>query len=223
MNVLQWQECCLGDGGYNRWQLLCTVWLPSYPCFRHYPAHQHASLDVQDTFARTSLHVAATCGSIEVVSMMCKFEGVHINPVDSFGHTPLDNALMTGQRAVVALLEDVGALSGSDPSLAPKVEEVRGWMRAEETKRRANRLEEVLAGLPEEKAVQESEAIIKAQTEFVQVGSEGASAGLESPFDAAVVRNSRLVCSRLHVEHPPPQQLSIILGIPKLCTCRQPM
>lgn len=49
---------------------------------------------------------------------MCKYECCRINPVDTFGDTPLDNARMTDQRAVAALLEQAGALPGKDPQLA---------------------------------------------------------------------------------------------------------
>ena len=38
--------------------------------------------------------------------------------MDTFGDTPLDNARMTDQRAVAALLEQTGALLGKDPQLA---------------------------------------------------------------------------------------------------------
>lgn len=72
---------------------------------------------MQDSNARTALHVAATCGSLEVVSVMCKYESCCINPVDTFGDTPLDNARMADQRAVAALLEHAGALPGIDPQL----------------------------------------------------------------------------------------------------------
>lgn len=49
---------------------------------------------------------------------MCKYESCSINPVDTFGDTPLDNARMMDQRAVASLLEQAGALSGGDPQLA---------------------------------------------------------------------------------------------------------
>ena len=147
--------------------ILCRLVLTQVP--RRTLSYRAHSLHVQDTFARTALHVAATCGAVEVVSMMCKFEAVDINPVDSFGDTPLNNARMNGQRAVSSLLEDAGALPGSDPSLAAKAEEVREWMRTVEDERRKERLEAALAALPEALAVQASAAVVKSQKEFVQV------------------------------------------------------
>lgn len=124
---------------------------------------------MQDSFGRTALHVAATCGAVETVSVMRKFEACDINPVDSFGHTPLDNAHMKNQRAIAALLEEAGALPGSDPSLAARAEEVREWMQTSEAERRTKRMEEVMASLPEEQAVQASTTAVQAQKQFVQV------------------------------------------------------
>lgn len=72
---------------------------------------------IQDSNARTALHVAATCGSLEVVSVMCKYENCGISPVDVFGRSPLDDARMMDNRPVASLLEQAGALSGSDPQL----------------------------------------------------------------------------------------------------------
>jgi ankyrin repeat protein len=126
---------------------------------------------LQDSYGRTALHVAATCGSVEVVSMMCKFDACNLNPVDGFGYTRLDNARMKNQRAAAALLEEYGALPGSDPSLASAAEEVASWIHALDEERRTNRMREVLQSLPEEKAVRNSAAVVCLQKTFVQVGS----------------------------------------------------
>lgn len=101
--------------------------------------------------------------------MMCNYEACDLNPVDSFGSTPLDNALMKNQRAIAALLEEAGGLSGSHPLLATKAEEEKASIRASEEERRTKRQEEVLAGLPEQTAVQDVATVVHSQTQFVQV------------------------------------------------------
>lgn len=100
---------------------------------------------------------------------MCKFESCDLNPVDVFRDTPLDNAYMQSHRPIAALLEDAGALSGSDPSLQAKAAEVRSWIRNMEEKRRIDRQNEVLESLPEQRVVKATTVVVRAQTEFVQV------------------------------------------------------
>jgi ankyrin repeat protein len=101
--------------------------------------------------------------------MMCKFESCNLNPVDGFGDTPLDNARMTNQRAVAAMLEDAGGISGSDSSLAAEAAEVQEYIRNMANTSKAIRLQELLATLPEAKAVQDSLMVVDTQKQFVQV------------------------------------------------------
>jgi ankyrin repeat protein len=113
--------------------------------------------------------VAATCGAIEVESLMCKYEACDINPVDGFGHTPLDNARMTKQRAIAALLEQAGALPGSTPELQEKASKVQSRIKAE---LRAGRIAAVLRSLPEQSIVSTLLALVAAQKSWVQACSE---------------------------------------------------
>lgn len=124
---------------------------------------------MQDPQGRTALHVAATCGSIEVVSVICKSCTADVNPVDAYGSTPLDNAKMVADVAVVALLQEAGGLCGSDASLASRFQETRAWIQQQETRQQEHRRNEIRSELPEEHQASTAAAIAQAQKEFVQV------------------------------------------------------
>jgi hypothetical protein len=103
---------------------------------------------------------------------MCKYEACDINPVDGFGHTPLDNARMTKQRAIAALLEQAGALPGSTPELQEKASKVQSRIKASEAELRAGRIAAVLRSLPEQSIVSTLLALVAAQKSWVQACSE---------------------------------------------------
>ena len=76
-----------------------------------------ADLDTADYDRRTPLHLAATEGQ----ELMVRFfvdqgqaspAGVHLDPVDRWGGTPLDDAHEHGHQGVVAILEAAGAHRG---------------------------------------------------------------------------------------------------------------
>lgn len=55
---------------------------------------------------------------------------------------------------------------------AGKVQEARQWKEQHEDKKKAIRMAEVLASLPEQKAVEYSEQVLRAHKNFVQVRSQ---------------------------------------------------
>eukprot|EP00892_Ulva_mutabilis_P004198 jgi/Ulvmu1/214/UM001_0218.1 len=129
-------------------------------------------IDMQsrDPQGRTALHVAATCGSIEVVSIICKLPSADINPVDGYGSTPLDNARMVGDLATAALLEESGGLPGSHESLHARVHDTKAWVQQEHKAQQQKRWREVLSALPEEQQAVAAMSVAQAQKQFVQAG-----------------------------------------------------
>eukprot|EP00912_Choanoflagellata_sp_UC4_P001666 UC4_evm3s1059 len=64
-----------------------------------------ADLNWCDYDKRTSLHVAAANGSLEVVKKLLDTPAVDVTAVDAFGSTPLAEAIKNGHKAVSSLLE----------------------------------------------------------------------------------------------------------------------
>lgn len=73
-----------------------------------------ADLNSRDHSSRTPLAVAAANNCIETASLLCSLEEVQLNPVDSNGCTPLDEAQHQGNTVIVSLLNEKGALSACD-------------------------------------------------------------------------------------------------------------
>lgn len=124
---------------------------------------------MQDPQGRTALHVAATSGAIEVVSIICKFQPHGVNAVDAYGSTPLDNARMMQDTVIAALLEEAGAMRGTDASLHQQIHEVEEWVQKGNVEQQEKRRLEVLMALPEEQLAAAAVAVTQAQQEFVQV------------------------------------------------------
>lgn len=128
-----------------------------------------AAVGVQDPQGRTALHVAATCGAIEVVSILCKSNSANVNPVDAYASTPLDNANMVGDAAIAALLKEAGGLCGSAPILSSRLQETREWIQQQGDRQQELRRAEILSDLPEQHQAAAAAAIAHLQREFVQV------------------------------------------------------
>lgn len=62
---------------------------------------------VKDSFARTALHVAASCGKIEVIKWLCKHKNLNINARDvESGYTALHRSIFYGKlNAAVCLMK----------------------------------------------------------------------------------------------------------------------
>ena len=76
-----------------------------------------ARLACADYDLRTPLHLAAAENQIEVVSYFIEQkqrdpEGIDLNPRDRWGGTPLDDATLQGNRAIIELLERAGGRRG---------------------------------------------------------------------------------------------------------------
>jgi len=69
---------------------------------------------VGDYDRRTALHLAASEGHVEVVSFLLD-HGTGHSPVDRWGSTPLDDAILNGFQDVEEILVDVGGVRGSGP------------------------------------------------------------------------------------------------------------
>lgn len=66
----------------------------------------------QDYHGRTALHLAASHGRLAVVQYLLELK-VDVNPIDSWGNTPLDDAQREKQASIVSLLAEHGAKSGT--------------------------------------------------------------------------------------------------------------
>lgn len=89
-----------------------------------------------DYDGRTPLHLAACSGKLGLLEYLlsviqaCSRSGreagsertSHMNVVDRFGFTPLDDAFRHGNKAAVVLLEKAGTMRSGDPQLAAFVE-----------------------------------------------------------------------------------------------------
>jgi ankyrin repeat protein len=71
---------------------------------------QGASVNAPDYDKRTALHVAAAEGNLEVVELLVIEAKAHLNPLDRWGSTPLDEAVRSRSRAVVEFLSLRGAV-----------------------------------------------------------------------------------------------------------------
>lgn len=69
----------------------------------------------RDYQERTALHVASRYKRLAVVQYLVEM-GVDVNAVDSWGHTPLDDAIAAGDSAIVSLLREHGASNSSSSS-----------------------------------------------------------------------------------------------------------
>jgi glutaminase len=70
-----------------------------------------ANLDCSDYDRRTPLHLAASEGHIEIVSLLLR-NGVKVNPIDRWGSSPLDDAIRGNYRDTAEMLQSHGAISG---------------------------------------------------------------------------------------------------------------
>ena len=63
-----------------------------------------ADLNETDYDGRTGLHLAASEGHLEAVKLLVQI-GVHLNPKDRWGGTPLDDARRENHKSVASFLE----------------------------------------------------------------------------------------------------------------------
>ena len=69
-------------------------------------------VNVANYEGRTPLHLAASIGSLEAVTLLAEL-GTKVSPCDNWGNTPLDAALGQGHADVASHLQSCGALPGS--------------------------------------------------------------------------------------------------------------
>jgi hyperpolarization activated cyclic nucleotide-gated potassium channel 4 len=71
-----------------------------------------APVDEMDYDRRTAIHLAASQGHLEAVTLLIDEAGADPSPVDRWGGTPLDDAIRSGHGEVVAFLLGRGAKKG---------------------------------------------------------------------------------------------------------------
>ena len=118
---------------------------------------------------RTVAHVAASCGCLETCALLARSYKARLNLVDVFGDTPVDNAVSRGEDAIAALLRRVGVLSGADPALAGLREKAHKRQDTVLEVLQRSRTEAILAGLPEERAVESMKLVVQAFKTFSEV------------------------------------------------------
>ena len=69
-------------------------------------------INLGDYDKRTAIHLAASDGLLDVVTLLVEELGAVHSPVDRWGATPLDDALRHGHKDVFAYLKSVGAKRG---------------------------------------------------------------------------------------------------------------
>ena len=72
------------------------------------------ALDAGDYDRRTPMHLAASEGRLEAVTLMLS-RGVIHSPVDRWEHTPLDDAMRHGHQRIVAVLRSIGSHARTRP------------------------------------------------------------------------------------------------------------
>lgn len=74
------------------------------------------NINCADYDNRTPLHLAASNSSMHVLRYLVQHSGIHLDPLDHMGHTPLWNAIMNRDMESVSLLRSSGAPVQADIS-----------------------------------------------------------------------------------------------------------
>lgn len=127
---------------------------------------------MQDSYGRTSLHVAATWGCVRTCDGIVEASREGINRVDIFGQTALDCAREKKQDATVAIILSKGGLSGNHPSLQHEHEDTLTFFANNRIDEKNKRKQRVLQQLPEFKTRVTISAIQAALQSFMEVRFE---------------------------------------------------
>ena len=103
-------DAAYGEGGWS--SLLCDTAARGDCAALRELLGSGAPVDEMDYDRRTAIHLAASQGHLEAVTLLIDEAGADPSPVDRWGGTPLDDAIRSGHGEVVAFLLGRGAKKG---------------------------------------------------------------------------------------------------------------
>ncbi|KAL3159544.1 hypothetical protein ABBQ38_009960 [Trebouxia sp. C0009 RCD-2024] len=107
-------------------------------------------VDSADYDQRTALHVAASRGKAQVAMfLLTKCPNVDVNPLDRWGATPLQDAYLSGDQVMCALLERAGGMKADHPAIKEKLPKQEAKQRAEKIGRRQEKVQRIVQACPE--------------------------------------------------------------------------